>query len=256
LTIGFILGFGWLISVMVDPPLVEFLFSLMTQVGQWILEGIKRLFLFLIGLFPASQPGETPVPPPQPQMKRMDELPFQIFSDSFRAVIRFIWGAMVISLLLAALWSISSQVFEWFRRKMGGMGEAEVEPLPGAFREDLLNFLKKLLRIFGFAWPFGKGRSVEPLLPGVDWVRKTYRQLSAWAAKKGHARNPAQTPYEYLPGLVAWLPERGGDFAFITEQYVRTRYGLSAPTENGLEELRQSWQRIRQTRFKKGIKKG
>jgi len=255
LTIGFILGFGWLISVMVDPPLVEFLFSLMTQVGQWILEGIKRLFLFLIGLFPASQPGETPVPPPQPQMKRMDELPFQIFSDSFRAVIRFIWGAMVICLLLAALWSISSQVFEWFRRKMGGMGEAEVEPLPGAFREDLLNFLKKLLRIFGFAWPFGKGRSVEPLLPGVDWVRKTYRQLSAWAAKKGHARNPAQTPYEYLPGLVAWLPERGGDFAFITEQYVRTRYGLSVPTENGLEELRQSWQRIRQTRFKKGSKR-
>jgi hypothetical protein len=115
--------------------------------------------------------------------------------------------------------------------------------------------LKKLLRIFGFAWPFGKGRRVEPPLPGVDWVRKTYRQLSAWAAKKGHARNPAQTPYEYLPGLIAWLPERGGDFTFITEQYVRSRYGLSAPTENGLEELRQSWQRIRQTRFKKGSKR-
>jgi len=256
LTIGFILGFGWLISVIVDPPLVEFLLSLMSQVGQWILEGIKRLFLFLIGLFPASKPGEIPLPAPQSSMKRADEFPFEIFSDSVREVIRFIWGAMVISLLLAALWSISSQIFEWFRRKMGGMGEAEVEPLPGAFREDLLSFLKKLLGIFGFAWPFGKGRRVEPLLSGVDLVRKTYRQLSAWAAKKGHARNKAQTPYEYLPGLVAWLPDRGGDFTFITEQYVHTRYGLSVPTENGLEELRQSWERIRQTRLKKGIKKG
>jgi hypothetical protein len=228
----------------------------MSQVGQWILEGIKRFLLFLIGLFPSPKPGEIPVPATQPHVRRTEEVPFEIFSDSFREVIRFIWGVMVIALLLAALWSISSQIFEWFRRKRGGMGEVEVEPLPGAFREDLLNFLRRLLRIFGLAWPFGKGIRGEPLLPGVDLVRKTYRQLSAWAAKKGHARKKAQTPYEYLPVLVAWLPERGGDLTFITEQYVRTRYGLSAPTESGLEELRQSWERVRQTRFKKRIKKG
>jgi hypothetical protein len=130
-----------------------------------------------------------------------------------------------------------------------------VETLPGAFREDFFNFLKRLLRIFGVPWPFRRGRRAEPFLAGADRVRKTYRQLSAWAAKKGHARDPAQTPYEFLQGLTVWLPEKRGDLACITEQYVRVRYGLSATTESGLEELRESWQRIRQTRFKKGLKK-
>jgi hypothetical protein len=255
LTIGFILGIGWLISAVAKPSLIELILSLLSAAGQWIWAWIVKFFIFLGELIPPPKPAELPPVARLPRMKGPAEEPFILFSESVREVLRFIWGAGVISLLLAALWSICSQIFGWFRRKMGGMEDAEVEPLPGAFREDLLNFLKKLLRIFGLAWPFGKGRSVEPMLPGVGLVRKTYRQLSAWAAKKGHARNRGQTPYEYLPGLVAWLPERGGDLAFITEAYVRARYGLSAPTESGLEELRQSWQRVRQTRLKKGAKK-
>ncbi len=255
LTIAFILGIGWLISAVVNPSLVEFVLSLLAAAGQWIWAWIVKFFIFLGELVPSPKPAELPPGARLPQMKGPPEEPFVLFSESVREVLRFIWGAGVISLLLAALWRISAQIFGWFRQKMGAMADAEVEPLPGAFREDLLNFLKKLLRIFGFAWPFGKGRSVEPHLPGVYLVRKTYRQLSAWAAKKGQARNKAQTPYEYLPGLVAWLPERGGDFTFITEAYVRARYSLSAPNESGLEELRQSWQRVRQTRLKKGSKK-
>jgi hypothetical protein len=255
LTIGFILGIGWMISAVLKPSLVEFILSFLATAGQWIWAWIVKFFIFLGELIPTPKPAELPPAARLPQMKGPAETPFILFSDSVREVIRFIWGAGVISLLLIALWRISSQVFEWFRRKMGGMGNAEVEPLPGAFREDLLNFLKKLLRIFGVPWPFRRGSRAEPLLPGAVWVCKIYRQLSAWAAKKGHARNPAQTPYEFLQGLTLWLPERRGDLTSITEQYVRTRYGLSAPTESGLEQLRQSWQRVRQTGFKKHPKK-
>jgi hypothetical protein len=255
LTIGFILGIGWLISVVVNPSLIELILSILAMAGQWIWTWIVRLFIFLGELIPLPKPGELPPAARLPQMKGPAEKPFILFSDSVREVIRFIWGAGVISLLLIALWRVSSQIFDWFRRKMGGTGDAEVEPLPGTFREDLLNFLKKLLRIFGVPWPFRRGTRPEPLLPGAELVRKTYRQLSAWAAKKGHGRNPAQTPYEFLQRLTLWLPERRGDLTSITEQYVRTRYGLSAPTERGLEELQQSWQRVRQTRFKKASKK-
>jgi hypothetical protein len=255
LTIGFILGTGWLISAVVNPSLIEFILSLLAMAGQWIWAWIVKFFIFLGELIPPPKPAELPPAARLPQMKGPAETPFILFSDSVREVIRFIWGAGVISLLLIALWRISSQIFEWFRRKMGGMGDAEVEPLPGAFREDLLNFLKKLLRIFGVRWPFGRRSRAMPLLPGAEVVRKTYRQLSVWAAKKGHARNPAQTPYEFLQRLTLWLPERRGDLTSITEQYVRTRYGLSAPTERGLEELRQSWQRVRQTRLKKHMKR-
>jgi hypothetical protein len=254
-SIGVILAAGWLISVMVNPPLVEFLLSLMSQVGQWILDGIRRLFLFLSNLLPAPKPGELPPPTPLPQMKRPGEFPFQIFSDSVREVIRFIWCMIWLGLMLIALWRISSQIFGWLRRKWGGVQEAEVEPMAGAFREDLLHFLKSLFRLFGMKWPFRRGRKAEPLLPEAEFVRQMYRRLLAWAAARGHGRKAAQTPYEYLPGLITWLPERGGDFTFLTEQYVRTRYSPAIPGENALEESRQSWRRIRQTRWKKGSKK-
>jgi hypothetical protein len=255
LTIGFILGIGWLISAVVNPSLIEFVLSILATAGQWIWAWIVKFFIFLGELIPPPKPAELPPGARMTPIKGPTEEPFILFSESVRDVIRFIWGAGVISLLLVALWRISSQIFEWFRRKMGGMGDAQVEPLPGAFRQDLRNFLKKLLRIFGFAWPFRRGKRTEPLPAGAELVRKTYRQLSAWAAKKGHARNPAQTPYEFLQGLTLWLPERRGDLTSITEQYVRTRYGLSVPTESGLDELKQSWQRVRQTRLNKGAKK-
>ena len=93
------------------------------------------------------------------------------------------------------------------------------------------------------------------MLRRLPWKKAIPLGCLAWAAKKGHARNPAQTPYEFLQGLTLWLPERRGDLTSITEQYVRSRYGLSAPTESGMEELRQSCQRIRQTHFKRGAKK-
>jgi hypothetical protein len=251
-SIVLILGAGWMIGRVIDPPLVEFLLSLLAQAGQWILDILAKFFLFLSSLFSLPKGAELPSPTPLPQMKRPDEFPFQIFSESVREVIRFIWAMIWGFLILLALWRLSSQFLDWFRRKWGGMQGVEVEPLPGAFREDLLDFLKRLFLALGFKWFFRKRKEADPLLPAAALVRKTYRQLSAWAAKKGHARNPAQTPYEYLQRLVAWLPEKSGDFAFITERYVRTRYSQTVPTGKEVEELRQRWERVRHTRFKKG----
>ena len=251
ISIALILGAGWLMSRVFNPPLVEFLFSLLAQVGQWILGILRELFLLLANLFPLPKAADLPPPTPLPQMKRPDEFPFQIFSDSVREVMRFIWAMVWVFLLLLALWRLSSQVLDWLRRKWGGMEGVEVEPLPGAFREDLLNFLKRLFLALGVKWPFWRRKKADPILPEAEFVRKIYRQFLAWAAARGHARNRAQTPYEYLDGLIVWRPENGNDFAFITEEYVRTRYSLAAPTERGLEELRQRWQRVRQMRVKK-----
>jgi hypothetical protein len=254
LTIGLILGIGWLISVVINPSLIEFILSLLATAGQWVWGWIVKFFIFLSELIPPPKPVELPPGTRMGPIKGPTEEPFILFSDSVREVIRFIWGIGVLSLILAALWRVSSQVFEWLRRKMGGMRESEVEALPGAFREDLFNFLKKLLRIFGIRWLFRRGKRSEPLPVGVELVRKTYRQLSAWAAARGQGRKAAQTPYEYLPALLAWLPERGDDFTLITEQYVQTRYSPAIPGKAGLQELQRSWQRIRETRVKKQSK--
>ena len=254
-SIALILGAGWLIGRVMNPPLVELLISFLAQLGQWLLGILREIFLFLANLFPLPKAADLPSPTPLPQMKRPDEFPFQIFSDRVREVIRFIWAMMWAFLVLLALWRLSSQFLDWLRRKWGGGQGVEVEPLPGVFREDLLNFLKRLFLALGFKWPFRKRKKTERLLPEAELVRKMYRQLLAWAASRGHARNLAQTPYEYLQGLVTWLPESGGDFTFITEEYVRTRYSLAAPAEREMEELRRRWERVRQTRIKRRAKK-
>ena len=50
------------------------------------------------------------------------------------------------------------------------------------------------------------------------------------------------------------MPEAQGDLDLITEQYVRTRYGASLPTEDELHQLRQSWRNVSQNNLKKGGK--
>jgi hypothetical protein len=251
-SVALILGAGWLIGRVINPPLVELLISFLARLGQWFLEILREFFLFLANLFPLPKAADLPSPTPLPQMKGPSEFPFQIFSDRVREVIRFFWAMIWGFLVLLALWRVSSQFLDWFRRKWGGAQGIEVEPMQGAFREDLLNFLRRVFLGLGFKWFFRKRKKTERLLPEAELVRKMYRQLLAWAASRGHARNLAQTPYEYLQGLIAWLPETGGDFTFITERYVRTRYSQTVPTVKEVEELRQRWERVRQTRIKKG----
>ncbi len=255
LSIGLILAFGLLISLAINPSLVQFLLSLLAQAGQFILKMIEKAFLFLSSLFPPPKPVDLPSPVRTAQMNKMAEAPFVIFSDSTREVIRFLWGMLCLSLILIAVWRISSQIFHRFRRKLSGMQGVEAEPLPGAFRDDLLNLLRKIFLAFRIKWPFRQRKKSELVLPETEFVRRIYRQLLSWAAAKGHSRNLAQTPHEYLGTLLEWLPESRRDLTFITERYVQVRYSLSVPAESGLEELRQCWQRIKQIRSKKISKK-
>jgi hypothetical protein len=131
----------------------------------------------------------------------------------------------------------------------------EVELLPGAFREDLLNLLRRIFGALRIKWPFRGRTESAPILVETAFVRRIYRQLLAWAAAKGHSRNLAQTPHEYLETLLEWLPESRRDLTLITEQYVQVRYSPSVPTEDGLAQLHQSWQRVRQIRLPKAAKK-
>ncbi len=254
-SIGLILAFGLLISVAISPSLVQFLLSLLAQAGQFVLKMIEKILLFLSGLFPPPKPGDLPSPARTAQMKKLAEPPFVFFSDSTREVMRFLWSMMCLSLILIALWRVSSQIFDWLRRKLSGSQGVEVEPLPGAFREDLLNLLRRIFRALRIKWPFRGRTESDPILVQTAFVRRIYRQLLAWAAARGHSRNLAQTPHEYLETLIEWLPESRWDLTLITEQYVQVRYSPSVPTEDGLAQLHQSWQRVRQIRPPKAAKK-
>jgi hypothetical protein len=131
------------------------------------------------------------------------------------------------------------------------MAEAEIELLPGGFISDLISLVKRiLLRILGFRLPLRLKRP-SSILPEIASVRQVYRQLLRWAAAGGYPRQISQTPHAYLYTLVGMLPVVREDLHLITQHYVKTRYGTFLPTEDELQEVRQSWHKIKQNRLKK-----
>jgi hypothetical protein len=245
LSIGFILSLGFLISMGVTPSLISFILSALAQAGQILLDLVHKLLMLLSNLFPLPKPADPPPSLRMPQIKGPSEAPLVLFSDSVREVLRFIWSMGCLALILVALWRICGQIFGWLRRKLGGLEEAEVEPMPGAFREDLLNWLRWIILAFGFKWPFRRGAKSHLSLSEAESVRRIYRQLLKWAAKKGCVRHASQTPMEYLQNLLQWLPEGRWDLTFITLHYVRARYGLWPPAQRDLEQLGRSWHQLK-----------
>jgi hypothetical protein len=144
------------------------------------------------------------------------------------------------------MWRISAVLVAWMRRRIAAAGGAEYERMPGAFRADLLRFLKQLiLKLLGLRRLFHRKAGAEPILPEIASVRQIYRQFLRWAANAGFPRHLSQTPHEYLYEMVSRLPEAEEDMDLITQQYVRTRYGARLLTGDELHQLEQSWYNVK-----------
>jgi hypothetical protein len=171
--------------------------------------------------------------------------------ESLRSGFRIVWGVFFFGLMLLALWRISTAILRWLRRRLTSAGGAEFEPLPGAFRADLLGFLKHIiLKLLGIKRLFRPVARGKPVLPEIASMRQIYRQFLRWAAAAGFPRQSSQTPHEYLYELAGMLPEVQEDLALITQQYTRVRYGTWLPTEDELQQIRQSWYNVKQNRLR------
>jgi hypothetical protein len=167
----------------------------------------------------------------------------EFFPESLRNALRIGWTILALGAMLAALWRISTQIADWLRRRMANHSRGEVESLNGAFRADILGFLKRIIaRLFGFGWIKSRQTAAQP----IDPVRQVYRQLLKWAAGEGFPRRAFQTPYEYLTALRELKPAAVAGLSYITQQYINVRYGLTAPSAEELEKLRQTWQQVKQ----------
>jgi hypothetical protein len=160
---------------------------------------------------------------------------------------------MVFSVGALALWRISSQILDWLRRRMGVANGDEVEPLPGAFRADLRILFLWILDTLSLKWLFRFLAGRKRRFREKDSLRQTYLRLLQWAAVKGCRRRVSQTPFDFLPHLVDFLPEAREDFTFITRQYVRARYGPLAPPGKISEEVKDSWEKIQRLGARKKI---
>jgi len=158
------------------------------------------------------------------------------------------WVAIFLGMLLYALWIVCSQVLAWLRRRMD-MGEgAELESLDMGFLSELAAFMRQM---FARACTMA-ARLVSAVLrtggrgqPAT--VRTVYAGFVRWAGRKVLAREPWQSPYEYMSALAEYLPAATLDLAMVTEPYVLARYGRHEPDDGIVEEMIGACTRIRRT---------
>ncbi|MFC2042205.1 DUF4129 domain-containing protein [Chloroflexota bacterium] len=242
-SIGLVLVLGLLISSVVTPDLLQLLLAAI----KWAWGLIINAIAFLASLFPEPGPVE-PLPMPLPVTEPMVEPDFSKFfsmPELLRQGLRIAWGVLFAGFILFALWRVSSDIFRWLHRRLAGMAGAEFEPLPGAFRTDFVNLLKRiLLKLLSLRLP-RLGIKASSFSPEMASVRQIYRRLLRWAATGGFPRHRSQTPHEYYYTLASLLPEAQDDLNLITQQYIRTRYGTWLPTEDELNQLRHSWLKLK-----------
>ncbi len=75
-------------------------------------------------------------------------------------------------------------------------------------------------------------------------IRQLYQAMCDTAAREGYLRSHSETPYEYLGTLAELWPANLQDARLITEAYVRIRYGEVPETDEELQEIRQAWKRL------------
>jgi hypothetical protein len=254
-TILSILIGGMIIVALVKPDILRLILSLLTMVWNFFWDILFRIISFLANLFSSHEPMDLPAMPSMPPVPAEPPVWTKLFRipDWVRRVGSMVMVTIWMILILAALWSVSSQILHWLRQRLEGMSEVEVEPMSGAFFDDLLHLLKGLLllasRFFRFlSQPFRHKRRVHAASPEISSIRAIYRRMMDWAASAGCPRNVAQTPYEYLRVLAQWLPEAGEDFAFITNHYVLVRYGDCFPSHGTLDQVKTTWEKLRQAK--------
>ncbi|MDO8567275.1 MAG: DUF4129 domain-containing protein [Dehalococcoidales bacterium] len=241
-SIGLIIVFGLAIASLVTPEFIQLILAAVAWGWDQVMKGI----VFLMSLFPQPGPSELP-----PGMNVTGGEPKEggislNIPEPWLSGLRLSWTILFAGLILLALWRVSSQIYGWLRRKMNSPG-AEVDSLPGAFRADILGWLKHIFsRLLGL-WRHTPPRQTEPR--DLASVRQIYRQLLKWAAASGWRRPVDETPYEYLPTLERLVPSHADDFRRITRHYVNARYGQSPPTPAELGQLKQSWQHISRYRL-------
>jgi hypothetical protein len=249
LSISLVIIVGLIISSLITPDLLQ----LGLAVLNWVWGLILKMITFIVSLIPQPEPQppmEIPSMGPMPGAGQKETFTWSM-PEAVRSSLRIMVGVLFVGMVLVALWQVSSQIFAWLRRRMASVAGAEYEPLPSTFIADFLRLIRRvLIKLFEFRLLFRIRRKPRSISPAALSIRQIYRQLLRWAADRGYPRHISQTPQEYFNRLAGLLPERRGDLDLITRQYIGVRYGVSLPTRDELDQVSQSWHKIRHNRLK------
>jgi len=251
-----VFAFGLLTSAIIKPELLKILLSIPKLLWHFVTELMRLIFAFLASLLPKSDPvlmpppgGPPAVPSDPPAWVELLRLPPWV-----RRVGQIVVSGLWLILLLAALWSVSSQIVHWLRLKLEHDEGASYEPLSGAFKEDLSALLRLILDRLSRLLRFFRRDRPDPVSREAESARHIYRQLLQLGASAGCPRHAAQTPGEYLLVLNERFPAGRPEFSRITEHYVAARYSPFPPTRGALERMVKTWDRLKSRKVQKGKK--
>jgi hypothetical protein len=250
-SVSLILLLGFLATVIITSDLLQLLMTVI----KWGWALMSRLILtvieFLARLFPRSEPGKLP-PMLSPPLEHLQQGKPLYIPRWLRRGLLFTISIFCIGMVLLALWRVTSDVYYRLRRRLADLADAEIEPMTGAFRADLLCVLKLFVsKLIGILFLFRVRQKEDAASPEAVSIRRIYRQLLRWAAGRGFPRHISQTPYEYCRILENLLPDIVSELGLITQQYVRARYGVLQSEEETLETVSRAWQRIKQAGLKR-----
>ena len=256
ISISLVLILGLVISFIITPEFLQVLWNAIKWVGESIWGVIMQIIDFFAGLFSGSEPAEISPLPSMPAMESSEGFELKM-PEWLRRGLEIGWIILMIGIFLLALWRISSVILRWLRRQLASAAGAEFEPMPGAFKADLLSFLKHILsKILSIGRLFYLRGRFATANAEIATVLQIYRQFLRWGSTGRHPRHVSQTPYEYCRVLTDILPEASEDLDLVTQQYVRARYGACLSTSNELNELRQALHRVKKIRLKRVNIKG
>jgi hypothetical protein len=244
--IAIVCALGLLVGMAVTPDVLRVLLDAMRYIGHLL----QALMAWLASLMP--QPEIEPGIPAGPATG--DDSALREFYRSLpvpallKRGLYIVWVTTVLGMLLYGLWQLCSQVLAWLRRRMD-MGEgAELESLDTGFLSELAAFVRRMVALVRtmaarvFAAVLRTGGRGQPAT-----VRTVYVGFVRWAGKKVLAREPWQSPHEYMSTLAEYLPAATPDLAVLTEAYVLARYGQHEPDDGIVDEMTGACKRIRRT---------
>ena len=229
-----VVGYILVLLIRLLEPLLRWFF----EIFQGAFENVAQSIEGLESLGPLPMPDLSTTEPAQPPRLLMD-------------VSRYV----CLSLLgVGALMVLALTLRRRLDRRRRGDEIRESLWSSAAFADGVLGSLRdgwdRFRDMAGLVGQFGPGMRLYAAVS----IRKIYANMARLAEKQGFPRQPAQTPYEYLPALGLAFPDCQAEATAITEAYVKVHYGEAPESIRELQRIREHWQQI-QEREKSNVKR-
>ncbi|HAL61181.1 MAG TPA: hypothetical protein DCP08_02080 [Chloroflexi bacterium] len=216
------------------PPLLHYLLLPFAFLAQIISSLLSRLSIHYPQLTaPVSEEPSTTVA--SPFLERMAN-----FVVGFLNILVVV---VPIILFLVVVWFTARSLRRWQEMRRGASSEIRRSILsPALLAQDLASFLRGAWgSLTGDEGLAGLKDRLRPWREDLSSIRGIYATMLRFAANLGFPRRPGETPYEYLPTLSQAWSESQEQLSYLTETYIRVRYGGVSPSLEELERAKQAW---------------